>query len=119
MRRFELTRKLFDAEITAQVLQLGKELHVSVFGGTRPHIGAISVVPPTGRMETTQFPGHKDGVVSNQWARTLSDAGYRPCVVETGIHYDGLNRQEIDMVVSLTDEMLQAILNVLSESLVI
>lgn len=114
MRRFELTHRLFDAEITAQVLQLDQGIHVSVFGGTRPHIGAISIAPPAGPVETTQFPGHKDGVISAQWANALSEGGYRPCVVEAGIHYDKLSRQGIDRVVALAGELLNIILERLS-----
>lgn len=114
MRRFDLTRRLFDAEITAQVLQLDQGLHVSVFGGTRPHIGAVSTAPPAGSVETLQFPGHKDGVISGRWARALSEAGHCPCVVEAGIHYDNLSGGEIDMVVALTEEMLGTILETLS-----
>lgn len=116
MRQFTITRSLMGADITAQVLVLDEGCHVSLFGGSHPHIGAISVVSPTGLMETTQFPGHKDSVVSDQWARALAKAGHCPCVVETGIHYDNLNRQEIDMVVSLTGEILNIILDVLSGS---
>ncbi len=110
MRRFEMTRELFGAEITAQVLQLDQGLHVSVFGGTCSHIGAVSVAFPSGSVETLQFPGHKDGVVSSQWAEALSGAGYCPCTVEAGIHYDNLSRREIDIIVALTREMLNTIL---------
>lgn len=114
MRRIELSRRLFGAEITAQVLQLDEGLHVSVFGGTRPHIGAVSVVLPTGAVETTQFPGHKDGVVSGRWAEALSGAGHCPCVVAAGIHYDNLSGQEIGMVVTAAEEMLNAVLDMLA-----
>ena len=114
MRQFEITRGLFRADVTAQVLQLDEGLHVSVFGGTRPHIGAVSVTSSTGAAETTQFPGHKDGVVSDRWAKTLSEAGYRPNVVEAGIHFDHLTEQEIDMVLALTDEILNTVLTALS-----
>ncbi|ANU50344.2 hypothetical protein ADH76_29695 [Enterocloster clostridioformis] len=114
MRQFTITRSLMGADITAQVLVLDEGCHVSLFGGNHTHIGAISVVTPMGSIETTQFPGHKDSVVSDQWARALAKAGHCPCVVEVGIHYDNLNQQEIDMVVSLTEEMLNAILDILS-----
>lgn len=114
MRRFELTRSLFDAEITAQILQLDQGLHAAVFGGTRPHIGAVSAAFPAGSVETLQFPGHRDGVISGRWAKALSEAGYCPCAVEAGIHYDDLSRREIDMVVALTEEMLSTVLEMLS-----
>ena len=114
MRRFEITRKFLNAEIITQVLCLGDGIHVSVFGGTRPHIGAVSIVSPDGMVETTQFPGHKDGVVSARWAEALSEAGVYPCVVEVGIHYDDLIGQEIGQIIFLTAEMLSTMLADLS-----
>lgn len=114
VRQFSITRSLMGADITAQVLVLDEGCHVSLFGGDLPHIGAVSIANPEGHVTTTQFPYHKEAVLSHKWAGALSEAGYRPCVVEAGIHYDNLNRQEIDMVVSLTGEMLNTILDVLS-----
>lgn len=116
VRQFSITRSLMGADITAQVLVLDEGCHVSLFGGDLSHIGAVSIANPEGHVATTQFPYHKEAVLSHKWAGALSEAGYRPCVVEAGIHYDNLNRQEIDMVVSLTGEMLNTILDVLSGS---
>lgn len=116
MRQFELKRALLGADITAQVTVLEAGVQVSVFGGTRPHIGAVSVADPQGDVATRQFPTHKDGVVSERWARALSGAGYRPAAVTAGIHYDGLNREQIDDVVKLTDDMLSELLYTLRAS---
>lgn len=116
MRQFEMTRRLFHADITAQALQFVGGLHVSVFGGTRPHIGAVSVASPAGQVVTTQFPAHRDGVISDQWSKALSKAGYCPNVVEVGIHYDDLNKSGIDAVLALTNEMLNTVLLTLSKS---
>lgn len=114
MRRFELTRTLLGADITAQVLLLDEGVQASVFGGTLPHIGAVSVVSPGGEVTTQQFPAHKDGAVSERWARALSAAGHRPAAVTAGIHYDSLSRQGIDEVLALTDEMLAEVIDRLS-----
>lgn len=58
-----------------------------------------------------QFPGHKDGAVSERWAEALAKAGYRPVVVEAGIHYDNLSREGIMDVIRLTDEILLELSN--------
>lgn len=115
MKRFELTRNLFGAEITAEVLRLEQGLHVSLYGGELPHIGAVSVASPGGELTTHQFPGHKEGVVSENWAKALSQAGYRPAVVEAGIHYDHLSREGIAAVVELSGQMLNEVLKKLSD----
>lgn len=110
MRQFEVTRTLFGREITASVLRLEEGVHVSVFGGSRPHIGAVSVVSPEGEITTQQFPGHRDAAVSARWAEALAGAGYRPAVVEAGIHYDQLSREGIDAVLALSEELLVEVL---------
>ena len=114
MREFELRRTLYDREICVRALLLEGGLHISIFGGDLPHIGAVSIVLPEGGCRTTQFPGHRDGAVSERWARTLSAAGHRPAVVEAGIHYDGLTRQGIADVLALTDNLLTQVLDLLT-----
>lgn len=110
MKQFSLSRELMGAPITAQVIRLPEGLQIVIFGGTWPHIGAISVVSPQGTVTTQQFDHHKDGAVSGQWARMLSEMGYRPAVIIVGIHYDHLNREQIANVVKLTDNMLSELL---------
>lgn len=113
MTQFTLTRELMGAPVTAHVICLPSGLQVTVYGGTLPHIGAVSVVDPQGSITTQQFPTHKDGVVSERWAKALSEAGYRPAVVAAGIHYDDLSREQIGDVVKLTDDMLGELLHTL------
>ena len=95
------------------VESLRSGIQVTVYGGTLPHIGAVSVVDPRGSITTQQFPTHKDGVVSERWARAISEAGYCPVVIAAGIHYDSLNREQIGGVVKLTDDMLGELLHTL------
>lgn len=116
MRQFELKRTLFGADITAQITVFDEGVQVLIFGGTRPHIGAVSVIDPAGVYSTTQFPGHKDGIVSEQWTKALSAAEYRPAVIIAGIHYDDLSRGQITEVVEMTDDMLDELLCVLSKT---
>ena len=110
MKRFSLTRELMGAPVTAQAVRLPEGLQIGVYGGTLPHIGAVSIIDPAGACTTAQFPGHKDGVVSERWARALSEAGYHPAVITAGIHYDNLSREQITGVVELTDDMLSELL---------
>lgn len=116
MIQFELHRSLYGERITAQVLQLAEGIHISVFGGQCPHIGAVSISDPQGACSTVQFPGHKDSAVSERWLAALTGAGYRPAVVEAGIHYDNLNKQGIAAVLALTNEMLTEVLERLASA---
>lgn len=94
------------APLTARVLGLDGGVRAEIYGGTRPHIGAVSIAGPEGGITTTQFPAHRDGVVSARWAEALAAAGLRPAVVLAGIHYDGLCAEEIAEVVAAADRLL-------------
>ena len=113
MRQFTLNQELMGAPIMAHAICLPNGLQVTVYGGTLPHIGAVSVADPQGKITTQQFPTHKDGVVSERWAKAISEAGYCPVVIAAGIHYDSLNWEQIGDVVKLTDDMLGELLQTL------
>lgn len=110
MTQFTVTREQMGAPITAQVLRLPAGVQVGLYGGTLPHIGAVSIAAPDGAVRTEQFPTHKEGVVSEEWADALARAGFAPAVVSAGIHYDHLTKAEIAAVVAVTREMLAEVL---------
>ena len=116
MKRFGLTRELMGASIAVQVFCLRSGFQIGVYGVTLPHIGAVSVADPQGNITTQQVPAHKDGIISERWARALSEAGYRPAVVTAGIHYDHLNWEQIAAVVEITDSMLSELLCALRDA---
>jgi hypothetical protein len=106
MRQYKISRTLFDCEIIVQILCPDQGIHVSIFGGELSHIGAVSIVDPDGNLSTTQFAGHKDAAVSEAWAKAMAQAGFRPLVVEAGIHYDHLSPEGIQQVLTVNQELL-------------
>lgn len=115
MRRFKLCRTYREKNITADVIQTQRGVQITLFGGDLPHIGAVAVVDPEGNCTLTEFPSHREGVVSDAWAAALAAAGICPAVVTAGIHYDGISREEIKAVVAQTEELLRAVLKELSD----
>ena len=105
MRQFEITRQLFDRELTARIVRLDEGIHVLVYGGSRPHIGAVSVIAPGGDCTTIQFPHHRDGVVSEMWAKALAEVCKESVAVAAGIHYDDLSKEDIQKILSVMEEM--------------
>ena len=110
MRRFEMHRTFRERDIAAFVLHTSGGTHVSLYGGDLPHIGAVGIVDLEGNCTVTEFPGHKEGIVCQTWATALSTAGFRPAVVEVGIHYENLDKAGISAVLLLTDELLKEFL---------
>lgn len=107
---FCVTCTVLGAPLTARGQVVDGGARAEVYGGTRPHIGAVSIAGPEGDITTTQFPTHRDGAVSARWAEALAGAGLRPAVVLAGIHYDGLSRGGICQVMEACEGLLQEVL---------
>ena len=56
------------------------------------------------------FEGHKDHFVSEEWAEKLYEKFQVPVVVSVGIHYDNINSNGIEKIIS---EMKKALAEVL------
>jgi hypothetical protein len=106
-KAFSLSMTLMGEELRADVTVLPAGIQVLITGGSLPHIGAVSLVDQQGNCTTQQLPGHKDGVVSEAWAKTLGKLGLGPVAVSAGIHYDDLSREQIRSVVDATQELLR------------
>ncbi len=115
VRHIRLSRDCLGRSIEVETMAFHEGVHISVYGGDLGHIGAVSIVEPGGQVETIQFPGHRDAVVSEAWARALAELGAAPIVVEAGIHFDGLQRDEIREVLDKTDELLERMRDALRE----
>ena len=107
VRTVTLSAAVLDAELTVRAVLLPRGVQVSLTGGTLPHTGAVSVAEPTGEVQTTEFPGHRDGVLSARWAAGLAAAGLLPAVVAAGVHYDGITKEGIAAVCAASERLLQ------------
>jgi hypothetical protein len=107
--QLSLSTTLMGEEIRADVTVLTNGVQVLITGGTLPHIGAVSLADGRGTCTTEQLPGHKDGVVSEAWAKAIGALGLGPVAVSAGIHYDDLSWQQIQSVVDATEELLRQV----------
>lgn len=114
--QFKLHKIYRKQTISVFVLQARCNIQISVMGGDRPHIGAVSIADLNGHISTFQFPGHRESIISERWVKCLYENGCSPVVVCAGIHYDNLNRDEIETVLRLTDELLLQVLEKLHDS---
>lgn len=108
---------LRDQEIRNHILVTDNGIHVLLEGGDLGHIGAVSICYQ-GEVQTITIPGHKEAVISENWAKELEHAFKVPVVVEAGIHYDQISEEEIRMVLQLmntelikTKRMLETYIN--------
>lgn len=60
---------------------------------------------------TMSFPGHKESVVTEKWAKIIWQRKKVPVTVTAGIHYDNATKEMIQSVVEVTERMLQKVLD--------
>ncbi len=106
--------------IYLETTEIGRDLLVSVFGGDEHHIGGVAVAYPTPShyrpastisLNSMSFPGHKDYIIANSTAVSLSKALDRSVVVTAGIHYDKATSEEIKEIVRTVELLTQDVIS--------
>lgn len=110
IEKYTASRIVRGKTVEAEVTRLSDSFSVSVRGGDKPHIGAVAVIDPEGQFTSTEFTGHREGIVCHQWAQAFQENGLKPAVICAGIHYDGLDQAGISAVLTASGEILNEIL---------
>jgi hypothetical protein len=97
--------------IEALVQEIGEDLLVSMWGGTRPHIGAVGIAVPrpsladAARFSATSsnftFTGHKEDRLVKEVSEVIAATLHKNVVVTAGIHWDALKPRELGVVQEL------------------
>jgi hypothetical protein len=101
-------------KVIAEVKIIGDDLMISVWGGTKPHIGSISVsVPRLGLQDNTTMSatssiinliGHKDEVVARKFSEQLAAKFNKNAIATAGIHIDDITENQINILMqNMTD----------------
>jgi hypothetical protein len=101
-------------KVIAEVKIIGDDLMISVWGGTKPHIGSISVsVPRPGLQDNTTMSatssiinliGHKDEVVARKFSEQLAAKFNKNAIATAGIHIDDITENQINILMqNMTD----------------
>ena len=106
MKHFTHKQMFRGKPITAEITVTDCGVQVGLYGGDKTHIGAVGIAAPDGKITVTQFEGHKEGVLCQQWCETLFEAVNCPVVVSAGIHYDNASKEEILQVVEISNVLL-------------
>ena len=120
MERFlvEISKGRF--KIHGLVQEVGQDILVSIWGGTRPHIGAVGMAIPRPSLQNPKkwsatssnftFIGHKEDILVKTISERLAARLRRNVVVTAGIHWDGITSDEIKAVENLTQKLSDLIL---------
>ena len=103
----KLERTVLGFPICAEVTKLDEGWDVSIFGGCKTHVGAVTLAEPKGTVQTLERPGHKDSFVSIRWAERLAAHLNAPVCVRCGIHYDHATKEQLEEITTSCDEILK------------
>lgn len=113
-----------DFDLEAHVMAIGQDLLVAIWGGERPHIGAVSIAQPRPSLKDPNSTsatasvicllGHKEDEMSKAFSEVLSAALNTQVVVTAGIHWDNINEQGIKKVLQNSKILLDLILERIS-----
>jgi len=120
MKRFlvEISKGRF--KIHGLVQEVGQDILVSIWGGTRPHIGAVAMAVPRPSLKNPKkwsatssnftFIGHKEDTLVKKISEKLAAQLRRNVVVTAGIHWDGITFNEIKTIQNLPQKLSDQIL---------
>ena len=119
VRSFDVSVGEGKFEVFAKVFELGPDCLVILWGGTRPHVGAIgmaqvrpSLRDPKKRAATSSvfsFVGHKEDMVAKMMSEELAKRLGRNTIVSAGIHWDDLSDIDIKAITKLCQAILERI----------
>jgi hypothetical protein len=117
---FNLSTKRDAYNLEAFVKRIGKDLLVAVWGGERPHIGAVAAAQPRpslsdpNRLSATasvfSYVGHKEDGIAKEAAERISSAVNAKVVVTAGIHWDNIDEAGIRRVMEGSRELVGMII---------
>jgi hypothetical protein len=107
-------------DLTASVRMIGSDLLIAIWGGEKPHIGAVAVAQPRPSLKDPAVTsssasvicllGHKEDELAKAAAEILAAALKTQVVVTAGIHWDNLAPEAIQRVVRNSEILVDMIL---------
>ncbi len=120
MEVLKISEKSGVFEVFADVEALGDDLLIVLWGGTKPHIGAVGMAEPRPSLRDRRivsatssvftFLGHKEDAVAKEMSETLARKLNRKVVVAAGMHWEGLKDKEIAEITKVCQRVQERIL---------
>jgi hypothetical protein len=113
-------------DLEASVRLIGQDLLVAIWGGEKPHIGAVSVAQPRPSLKDPEvmsatasvicLPGHKEDELAKAASEILSAVLNTHVVVTAGIHWDNIGEEGIQEVIRNSEILVDLILEKITSS---
>ena len=112
-------------DIEAGVVRIGDDLLVAIWGGDKPHIGAVAAALPRASLKdpaqvsatasVISFPAHKEHELARRSSEKISAALNTAVVVTAGIHWDELSNEGITAVMKNSELLTDLIVKELKQ----
>jgi hypothetical protein len=112
-------------DLEASVRFIGKDLLAAVWGGERPHVGAVAIAQPRPSLKDPErvsatasvfcLLGHKEDDLAKAVSEILAAAMNTTVVVTAGIHWDNLDAEGINKVLRNSEILVDLILERIAE----
>lgn len=90
--------------LTAEIVDTGEGLSVTLTGGDKTHVGGIAISTPDGKVEQISLPGHRDVEVAAPMAKRLAEKYRVPVSVVAGIHINNATAEDIEIIKRICNE---------------
>ena len=107
-------------DLAASVRQIGQDILVAIWGGDKPHIGAVAMAQPRPSLRDPEvtsstasvfaYVGHKEDELAKAAAEILAATLKTNVVVAAGIHWDNLPPEGIQRVIRNSEILVDMIL---------
>jgi gallate decarboxylase subunit D len=106
-------------DLTASVMKVGQDAVVVIWGGERPHVGAVALAQSRKSLKDPDkisatasvlcLIGHKEDVVVKIVSERLAAVADRPVAVAAGIHWDNLKEADFNQIFKNLEILIQMI----------
>ena len=120
MREFTVHTEEDAYNLSASVRLIGADVLVAIWGGEKPHIGAVAVAQPRPSLKDPQVTsasasviclvGHKEDELVKATAEILAATFETQVVVTAGIHWDNLSPQSIRQIIRHSEILVDKIM---------
>jgi hypothetical protein len=114
-------------DISASVRRIGPDILVAIWGGEKPHIGAVAMAQPRPSLKDPEvtsatasvfaYVGHKEDELAKAAAEILAATLKTNVVVAAGIHWDNLTPEAIQRVIKNSEVLVEMILEKITDEL--
>jgi len=108
-------------QVVISAVPIGDDLVVLVWGGEKPHVGAVAVGVPRPSLENSEITsattsvyalvGHKEDDLARMMAQKIASTLKRNVILTAGIHVDNISADGIEVIETNCRKVLESLIS--------